>query len=496
MQLRRYIHIVFITVTTVFYSQAQKEANNWYFGYGAGLTWNTTQDTVTATGLFGTPNLILKGLPTALTGSSISTLEGCFSLSDSKGELLFYSDGKTVWNKNNVAMPNGTGLTGNDSSTQSGIIIPYPGIPNKYIAVTLGVNLTDNLSYSIIDMTLDGGLGDVVLAEKNIRFVGHSGKTGETVTSVKHANGQDYWIIAPGRGQNPTYMNAWLVTSQGISTTPVVTTLPIYNTSQNVGAYMKISADGKSFAWVTHAYKQLVYGKFDASTGLFSNVKQVGTESNPYGVEFSASGKYVFVTHEGSGRPLYVYDFEDLMSDTETRKVYTMPGGSTGALQLGPDGRMYIALSGNTFLYVIDNPEDFENLRIYQLPNYFLGTGSSLRSGLGLPSFAANWFSVSIDADQSFCVNTSQDFTVILNQSGADEIAYTEWDFGEGGSFLKDTNVSSGTQTHSYTYEKPGMYNITVRSYLADGKEVASETITVKVNPCVLPVNPNIHLYN
>src|SRR5579863_3194839 len=90
-------------------SNAQKEANEWYFGNLAAVSFNS-------------------GSPVALTGSVMNTNEGCASIADKNtGALLFYTDGTTIYNKNNVSMTNGTGLTGNFSSTQSAVIVPMPG---------------------------------------------------------------------------------------------------------------------------------------------------------------------------------------------------------------------------------------------------------------------------------------------------------------------------------------------------------------------------------
>ncbi|MDH6356499.1 PKD domain-containing protein [Parabacteroides sp. PF5-9] len=477
---------------TVFYAQGQKEANNWFFGDKAGLTWNTTQD-LTLTGLFGTQDEELKGLPTFLSGSPMVIQEGCFTFSDSKGQLLFYSNGINIWNRKNVIMPNGAGLTGHDSSAQSGIIMPYPETQDKYIAVTLNINQTDQLAYSIIDMTLEDGYGDVVSGQKNIYFVNHSGKTGESVTSIRHANGKDIWVVAPGKG-SPSYLNAWLVTKSGVSTTPVVTQLPVDVTCTSANGYIKFTPDGKKFAWATHCSTTIFFGEFDALTGQFSNIKTRTGNSN-YGIEFSPSGKYLYVGGATSSC-LYAFDFEELIGSSTPNNVAMKTFGSFPtafySLQLAPDGRIYSTGYMKNYMYVLDNPEDLDHLKIYQTPDGFLsGVGR-----VGLPSFAANWFAVSIEADQIFCVNTQQDFTVVLSQSGQDEIAYTEWDFGDGSAFVKDTNVGSGSQTHSYTYTKPGMYTITVCSYLANGKEAASNSLVVKVNPCVIPVNPNVHLFD
>lgn len=73
----------------------------------------------------------------ALTNGQLNTLEGCATIADTTGSLLFYTDGITVWNRNHVPMPNGSGLLGNPSSTQSGIIVPYPGNTDLYYVFTV-----------------------------------------------------------------------------------------------------------------------------------------------------------------------------------------------------------------------------------------------------------------------------------------------------------------------------------------------------------------------
>ena len=184
-------------------AHAQRENNNWLFGNKAGLTWNTTQD-FAATGAFGTANATLSGIPTTI-ASEINTFEGCFSISDVSGNLLFYSDGMKIWDKNNQVMPNGSGLNGHSSSAQSGIVVPYPGQANKYIVFALGFQNANNLSYSIVDMTLKGNgttitpLGDVVSGQKNIPLTGHSGSLGESLTAVWDAAGNNVWLVAVGR---------------------------------------------------------------------------------------------------------------------------------------------------------------------------------------------------------------------------------------------------------------------------------------------------------
>jgi len=66
---------------------SQKEANIWYFGENAGLDFNS-------------------GVPVALLDGQLNTREGCATISDKNGNLLFYTDGITVWNRSHKIMQN------------------------------------------------------------------------------------------------------------------------------------------------------------------------------------------------------------------------------------------------------------------------------------------------------------------------------------------------------------------------------------------------------
>lgn len=199
-------------------------------------------------------------------------------------------------------MPNGSGLLGNFSSAQSGIILPYPGQQKKNIAVSIGTAGASPY-YLVVDMALPGNgtianpLGDVVSAQKNIQFTGGSGSLGESVTSILYANGTDYWVIAPGRGST-VYLNAWLVTTSGLQTSsPVITAMPSMSIAvQASSGYIKFTADGKHFAWADDD-QYVVFGDFNAATGQFSNLKfldyATDASDEPYGIEFSPSMQYL-----------------------------------------------------------------------------------------------------------------------------------------------------------------------------------------------------------
>jgi urease alpha subunit len=105
----------FLSISSLF---AQKEANIWYFGANAGLDFNS-------------------GTPVALLDGALDTIEGCATISDTDGNLLFYTDGITVFNKNHTIMLNGMGLNGDTSTTQSALIVPKPNDENTYYIFTV-----------------------------------------------------------------------------------------------------------------------------------------------------------------------------------------------------------------------------------------------------------------------------------------------------------------------------------------------------------------------
>ena len=123
-----------------FFCFGQLESNNWYFGSNAGITFSS-------------------GAPVALTNGALTTTEGVATISDGSGNLLFYTNGVTVWNRNHLTMTNGTGLFGDGSSTQSAIIVKQPGNTNIYYVFTSDNDAGPNgICYSIVDMNLSLGL--------------------------------------------------------------------------------------------------------------------------------------------------------------------------------------------------------------------------------------------------------------------------------------------------------------------------------------------------
>lgn len=517
------INLLLLCFLSVLYTAAQNQNANWFFGANAGLTWKTTQS-FNATGVYGTSNATLTGIPMNVAGSPMSTLEGCFSISDIDGNLLFFSDGITIWNKNFDVMANGGYLTGNPSSAQSGVIFPFPRSKTQYVALTLGERNTNNLSYSVVDMYNYAGLGAVLPGQKNILFTGQSGALGESVAAVRHSNQYDYWVVAPGRTTTNSYLNVWKVTSDGIQTSRhSVVTVGEPTTPTQPGGYIKFTQDGKHFVWNNFGGGSQVffcYGDFDNTTGMISNLKVrqggIGTTTGyGYGVDFTADGKYLYLSYVPGSRDvntqtgLQIFNFQSLLTASNPSAVTPvktiinpqLPANGIndhfGAIQTGADGRMYISKFASNSMFVIDNPNDPSNLKIYRLDNILTG-----KVYWGLPNFAAPWFRMTIDPPTittSICAESSATFKLLVeNGFGFDKVSQIKFDFGDGSpdAVIVYSPAQPGTNTETHTYKTPGTYTITATAYNADGSVNVTETTEVTVNSCTLRVNPNIRGVN
>lgn len=472
---------------------AQKETSNWAFGNGCGLTWNTTRSAA-CVGLLGTPHATLDDLPTTF-GSAINTMEGCFSYSDKNGNLLFYSDGVTIWNRNHKVMTNGNGLTGNSSSAQSGIIVPYPEHPSQYVAITIANMNFDRLSYSIVNMNTSDGLGEVLA--KNVKIENNSGVLGESVTSVRHANGVDFWIVAPGKSYTSSfYLNAWLLTKDGVADTPVVTSHPGFLEPLYSNGYIKFSPDNKHFIWAGFMYDCCYYGDFDPATGQFSNIKRLadyeGTAfTSPYGVEFSPLQTVVYIADKNA---LYAYKADEFFAASDissvTKKIFNTPSYSGTALQLGPDGRIYWAMQNATTIRIIDDINDFDNIKLYLSRPGFLNATSQG----GLPSFLGSWATLSAN-DVRGCKSNATNFNIEISFLGSpgDYPVKLTWDFGDG-STPADQAISAGTTTYvqSHIYSTPGEYTVTVTPYKSNGSPLSSTKFKANIKDCLVRVNRNV----
>ncbi len=481
---------------------AQKQSAHWFFGGGAGLDFSS-------------------GAPVQEQGA-LDTLEGCAAISDTDGNLLFYTDGITVYNRDHTIMPNGGGLLGDTSSTQSAIIIPDLGNFNRYYIFTVDATSFDNqdpvngVNYSVVDMSLEGGLGDVVTSKKNIHLLNFSA---EKLTALKHPSEDAFWVLVYSNKNNGESNNqefdtiyAYKVDSSGVSS-PVTSQIiaPSFGVIDHRGS-MKISPDGTKLAIASQS-TGLFLLDFDPEKGtvaemptifrFFDKIEGTTNEPNIYGVEFSLEGRFLYVdlyfigydydtfreVPEDNVRRLYQLDLE--ASDIDDSKVLLSETNNfRGALQLALDGKIYRALSydydvGEPYLGVIHNPEELGTAANYEHHAIELQGGALCYQGL--PPFIQSLFLAQIRAN-TVCFGEETEFEIQAN----DEIISVEWDFGEPSS---SENTSTDLNP-SHLYQSEGKYTVTATVIMKNGGErIFTKTVTVNPVPEVTLLSNYKHYF-
>jgi gliding motility-associated-like protein len=366
----------------------QGETSNWHFGNGAGIRFNN------------------DGSITNVKKSKLDTFEGCATISDAFGELLFYTDGITVYNQDHEIMLNGEGLFGDPSSTQAALIVPKPEDPNLFFVFTVDTSSFVNdpdlgLHYSVVDISEDNGLGAVT--QKNVLLLNDCS---EKITAViKNCFDRSFWVITlASQNGNPGILDtfyAYEVNASGVQNTPIKTTFSSLQIEDPRG-YLKLSPDGAKIVSANSSDGLYLYD-FDESTGIVSNQQLItipGNNKNPYGVEFSPDSELLYVhasndiiANNGHSSSLLQYDLgsaniEASMVELDNRPIFR------GALQQAENGKIYRTIAnsyndGTPYLGVINNPNERGLVADYVHNAVFLDDKNAMQ---GLPPFIQSFF--------------------------------------------------------------------------------------------------------
>ncbi|TPG40253.1 T9SS type B sorting domain-containing protein [Flavobacterium pectinovorum] len=398
------------------------------------------------------------------------TYEGCSTISDANGKLLFYTDGYRVWNKNHQMMPNGTDLLGDSSSTQSGIIIPKPNTPGIYYIFTVpALAGPDGLRYSEVDLSLNGGLGDVT-SKKNILLYTPSC---EKLTAIKNAAGDGYWVLSHGFGNN-RFM-AYSIKANGVNLTPIVSNAGSIidsvdgDRSGSIG-YLKISPNGDKVISSNRNLNVELFD-FDNATGIVSNPVVILSNSWPnYGAEFSPSGNIAYVTTKDGDLLQFDLRASNIASTATTlhSNYKNFDPHIVSALQLAPDGKIYGALFAERYVSVINNPDVLGVGSDFVAQRLFLGNDATSISGL--PQFIQSYFNVGINVLNN-CLGENTTFSLSGNKS----ITSATWDFGDG------TTSTDINPTHTYLAD--GAFTVSVTATSPGGTSSKTRDIIISKVP-------------
>jgi large repetitive protein len=346
-----FILLLILSMTNI-YSQTGED-RNWVFGNNCGINFNTNPPT----------NFVSRTM-----SYEIST-----SISDSTGNLLAYlslpsypSDSSTIKNSDNQIILDGEGINTWSTFAGGASFIQNPLNSNQYYLIYVATENPSliNLYYSLIDMSLENGHGAVI--EKNVLlFDGH---IGEGIAMTKHANGEDWWILA--REIHKT-SDDLICTNRFIKflLTPNGFDGPFF---QNIGTldcfsewypsgWLKFSPNGERIAFGLSSQSQsfahfniLDLFRFNRCNGeIYDPISYIPNAFSirPYGLEFSPNNDFLYVTtvHPIPNKPnaLYQIDLSTTANSSSLTSIWQNdnPEYLAAQLKLAPDGKIYMAYS-------------------------------------------------------------------------------------------------------------------------------------------------------
>lgn len=361
-------HYILIALLVLLYREAAGQGGPavWRFGRAAGISF--------------TPSGVFSSAPAA--SLLIGTQNGCASIADKNGDLLFSANEYLVFDRNDERMPVFTGNSANyynsminytgGNAIQSSLIVPFPKDVNRYYVFSL--SSSGQLFYSIVDMSLHNGLGDLLPGKKGIT-VGSG--LAEKMTAVKGCN--NIWVVV--RSMSKNRFLSYSITDTGLNLQPVISengSLPVDKYRCGV---IKFSPDGRKMASASYNYHYgaglpyPLYGglelyDFDPFSGKLSNPVVLDSSGVWYGACFSGNGSKLY-TSDMTEKTVFQWDLSSpfipsiLASKTPvlTNDHYFVPGPSgwrkaapvLGDLQRGPDGKIYIG--NNVDMEYIQDPQ-------------------------------------------------------------------------------------------------------------------------------------------
>ena len=493
--LKRYSLFLILTLTlqTPFVF-GQLQNNNWVFGYGVRVN-------------FSGP------IPVGSSNAAINSNESTASVSDpNTGQLLFYTDGRKVWNANNQVMPNGSNLLGGfyNSCTQGALIVPFSEDNQRYYlftleeleALSLSPVIDNGLRYSVVDMTLNGGLGDVQVATLNTPL---ANDLTEKLIVIRSTEIQGFWVLAHKKNANEFL--AWKIDACGVTAQPVVSAVGSNFASAPFGATeawsgaMDASPDGNRIGMPVDWSDRIEFFDFNKTTGVVSNPLTVNVtdDSTPpflrkYGACFSPDGSKFYYTNINSVYQLNLSTYTSAAIASSNTLIYSpiLEPNVYPCLQIeqAPNNKLYVAIGNAGRLDAISSPNSLG-----------LGCGyednavsfSPATCQLGLPAqvplggFAASSL---ITFLPDSCIQSSISFSIATTST----INQISWNFDDPTS---GANNSSSDLNPSHQFSEIGTYQITAIVEFDCYTDTVSQNITMvdcsdTITPILAFVFPNI----
>lgn len=464
----KYIYTILLFLSFALNNQAQ-QGNNIAFGTNGGLNFSTE--------------------PPTLFNSNSKFIGMTTTMSDCEGNLLFYANGDNVWNKIHQIMDNGvikSTSTGTNLGKYPVLSLPYPDSLNHYIVI---YGNPDNVSYAVLDMSQNSGLGKVI-SKGNI--ISNKEFTRAT-TLIPHVNNKDYWLILK---ETDYEFSAYPITKNGIGS-PVTSSgfgWAVWSTikANNKGDRIAVSVFSHSTQAISkYQYPVYVYD-FDKATGKFSNPLPVLrwdeiVWSEIMGIQFSPNDSLLYLTNRSANSP-YIQDRKILFQiDLYSLNPVFFHTKLINEVYEGKDNIYGLFIGSNNTVYMFEG-RDTTRIAVIHKPNVY-GKGCQLvRGEIDVnPSLTGSFvgsiyqpiynLSFNSNAQDSVCTDTSS-FAITGDTTPFKQyILY----YGDG-----DSSILNNTQRNtSHKYASEGKFSVKLKALTKDCNYPIwrSDRVTVRFNP-------------
>ena len=509
-RINRRIIVVTLVFTLVYplFLFSQKETENWILSPNSLLNFNSTPP------LFNYNSTL-----------PFNSIESSASISDSNGNLLFYTNGDTIRGADGNILSSGEDVSYVQSSdlqstTQGALFIQKPGSPNLFYLFSLGFyqDRFDRglFSYSIIDRTLNGGLGEVISKYNPLR----QDTLAEKLTATKHCNGKDYWIVVVKciatklNDGNPieylTEFQSYLLTENGVQNSPVKS---ILKTRCGRFGQMKFNNKGNEIAFAQMGYLTLL--AFDKSNGKVSLKSEKKLPIlNGYGIEYSPNDSMIYINqlqYHITSNTLTLLNNPDYVAQLQRGmdgKIYSIKvtdagGGfssSTLTFLWNQDNwanAYFLGVPDNTTnLVSIENPNSI-GLSCQYTPNYLVTNTPTFSWSVALPNFPSFYFNHPASEFTYSGTCSGETFVFSLTNNVVPDSVH--WIFHDTGYEVTSTSAS-------FVFPESGEWEVTCIVYINGVLTSSTQCVNVcgqnavhlpdKINMCDTPTPFELNALN
>jgi hypothetical protein len=272
--------------------------------------------------------------------------EGVASICDTIGNLLYYANSATAFNRLDDTLLNGGAITSSSTTLVQGCVtVPVPGSSSKYYVFSLEKDAgpRNSLFVSVLDMDLDGGFGGIIpgykskLLAKNI---------GEMLHVVRHGNGQDWWVLARPLKPDSISRTKGILRFQATSDSIRGPWFQDFGKSNGTWGELVASPDGRYLALCTYATSLIQVFSFDRCSGLLSNEKLIYDAlagQGYYGIAFGPQSKVLYGVRSDPRIVNQFFPTAEGYDQHEIVRYGTMVNHFLSPPELGPDGRIYVS---------------------------------------------------------------------------------------------------------------------------------------------------------